>query len=213
MWVFNMKITNLGHASFLFESEEVSFVTDPYRNNSVPRLKMPHVKANFVFCSHDHYDHDAKDLVSLIKTDKKIRFETIVVPHDHNNGAHRGLNKMYIFYVDGLKIIHTGDLGCIPGADVLEKMKGTDIILAPINGYYTISAKELFEIVNIVKPRVTIPMHFYNEKDGSGYPDGNQIIEFKKLIKDYKEIDSVSIEANEDLFLNKFIIFNKAYQE
>ena len=213
MWVFNMKITNLGHASFLFEGEEVSFVTDPYRNNSVPRLKMPHVKANYVFCSHDHYDHDAKDLVSLIKTDKKLRFETIVVPHDHHNGAHRGLNKMHIFYVDGLKIIHTGDLGCVPGKEVLEKMKGADILLAPINGHYTISAQELFKIVNIVKPRVTIPMHFYNEKDGSGYPDGNQIIEFKKLIKEYKEIDSVSIEVNEDLFFNKFVIFTRAYQE
>ena len=156
-----MKITNLGHASFLFEANDVSFVTDPYRNLSVPGLRFPKVHANYVFCSHDHYDHNAKNLVNIVPTENALKYETIIVPHDHHNGANRGLNKMTVFYVDGLKIIHTGDLGCIPGQDVLDKMKDTDILLAPINGFYTISSEELFKIVELVKPRVTIPMHYF----------------------------------------------------
>lgn len=208
-----MKITNLGHASFLFETDQLSFVTDPYRDNSVPGLKMPRISANYVFCSHSHYDHDAKDLVHIVPSQNELKYETIIVPHDHHNGAHRGMNKMHIFYVDGLKIIHTGDLGCIPNPEVLEKMKNTDILLAPINGFYTISAEELLNIVNIVKPRVTIPMHYYNENNRSGYPDGGQIDIFKKLVKNYKEIDDYLVETNSDLFLNKYIIFNKAFQE
>ncbi len=208
-----MKITNLGHASFLFETDKVSFVLDPYRDNSVPGLKMPKVKANYVFCSHDHYDHNAKDKVEIIKPTIDLKYDTIIVPHDHHNGTHRGLNKMHIFYIDGLKIIHTGDLGCMPSEEVLEKMKNTDVLLAPINGFYTISAEELFKITNIVNPKVTIPMHYQIKENRSGYPDGGQIDKFKKLVKVYKEIDDYSLEVNDLLFNNKYIIFKKAYQE
>ena len=60
-----MEIVNLGHASFLIKGENISVVTDPYRNDSVPHLTMPRVQANYVTVSHDHYDHDAKELVNI----------------------------------------------------------------------------------------------------------------------------------------------------
>ena len=96
-----VKIINLGHASFLIKSSDVSLVIDPYRDNSVPGLMFPRVKANYVFKSHDHYDHNATELVRTVPTNKKIKYETVVVPHDHHNGEHRGLNKIHIFYLDG----------------------------------------------------------------------------------------------------------------
>lgn len=208
-----MKIINLGHASFLIKGENISVVTDPYRNGSVPHLRMPRVEANYVTVSHDHYDHDAKNLVSIIPTDKELKCETIVVAHDHHNGAHRGLNNMYLFEIDGLRILHTGDLGCIPLRDILEKMKNIDILLAPINGHFTISAKELKAIIDVIKPRVTIPMHFYKEYNKSGYPDGGQIDTFKSLVGNYLEIDGYEVEVNDEFFKNKVVIFNKELQE
>ena len=62
-----MKIVNLGHASFLIKGNKISVLTDPYRDDSVPGLKMPRISANYVTCSHDHYDHDAKDLVKVVE--------------------------------------------------------------------------------------------------------------------------------------------------
>ena len=209
----SMKIINLGHASFLIKGEDISVVTDPYRNQSVPHLKMPHVEANYVTCSHDHYDHDAKNLVNIVPTDKELMYETITVAHDHHNGAHRGLNNMYLFEIDGLHILHTGDLGCIPLRDILEKMKNIDILLAPINGHFTISAKELKAIMDVIKPRVTIPMHYYKKNNNSGYPDGGQIDTFKELVGDYHEIDGYEVEINDAFFKNKVVIFNKELQE
>ena len=208
-----MKIINLGHASFLINGENISVVTDPYRDNSVPHLRMPRVQANYVTVSHDHYDHDAKNLVSIIPTDKELKCESIVVAHDHHNGAHRGLNNMYLFEIDGLRILHTGDLGCIPLRDILEKMKNIDILLAPINGHFTISAKELKAIMDVINPRVTIPMHFYKEYNKSGYPDGGQIDAFKSLVGNYLEIDGYEVEVNDEFFKNKVVIFNKELQE
>ena len=207
-----LKIVNLGHACFMFQSD-VSFITDPYRNNSVPNLRMPKVSVNKVFISHNHYDHDGVSLVNIVPTDKEIKYKTITVAHDHHNGSKRGLNLMHIFYVDGYKIIHTGDLGCIPSEEVLEEMKNTDILLAPINGYYTISAEELVKIMKLVNPKVTIPMHYFIKENGSGYPDGGQIDIFKKLVGDYKEIDDNYIEVNDELFKNKVVIVDKALQD
>ena len=208
-----MKIVNLGHASFLLKGNKISVLTDPYRDDSVPGLKMPRVSANYVTCSHDHYDHDAKDLVKVVPTNEQLNYKSIRVAHDHHNGAHRGLNDMYIFEIDEYRVLHTGDLGCIPVREILEQMKNIDILLAPINGHFTISSEELKAIMDIVKPRVTIPMHYYKKEDNSGYPDGNQIDVFKKLVGDYQEIDGYELEVNDGLFNHKVVIFNKAYQE
>ena len=208
-----MKIVNLGHACYLLKSKTVAVVIDPYRNRSVPNLKLPRVEANYVFCSHDHYDHDAKNLISIVPTNEEMNVKTVVVPHDHHNGEHRGLNTMHFFDIDGYRILHTGDLGCIPSKEVLEQMKNVDILLAPINGYYTISAKELKEIMDIVNPKITIPIHFFKKENSSGYPDGGQIDEFKSLVGGYLEVNGYEIEVNENLFKNRVVIFKKELQE
>ncbi len=208
-----MKIVNLGHACYLLKSKTVAVVIDPYRNKSVPHLKLPRVEANYVFCSHDHYDHDAKNLISIVPTNEEINVKTVVVPHDHHNGEHRGLNTMHLFNFDGYRILHTGDLGCIPSKEVLEHMKDVDVLLAPINGFYTISAKELKQIIDLVNPRVTIPMHYFKKENNSGYPDGGQIDEFKSLVGNYLEVDGYEIEVNDELFNNRVVIFKKELQE
>ncbi len=208
-----MEIINLGHASFLLKGDKISVVIDPYRKDSVPNLTFPRVEANYALSSHDHYDHDAISLVKTIPTNEKLDVETVVVPHDHHNGAHRGLNKMHIFNIDGYRIIHTGDLGCIPSPQVLEQMKNADILLAPINGHFTISSQELLDILKIVKPRIVIPMHYYIKANNSGYPDGGQIDKFKAAVKDYYEVNGYSLKINDELFNHKVVIYNSALQE
>ena len=208
-----MRIVNLGHACYLLKSNILSVVIDPYRNRSVPHLKLPRVEANYVFCSHDHYDHDAKNLITIVPTSEQLNIKTVVVPHDHHSGEHRGLNTMHFLDIDGYRILHTGDLGCIPSKEVLEQMKNIDILLAPINGFYTISAKELKEIMDIVNPKITIPMHYFKKENNSGYPDGCQIDEFKSLVGDYLEVDDYEIDVDDNLFENRVIIFKKELQE
>lgn len=208
-----MEIINLGHASFLLKTDKLSIVVDPYRDDSVPGLTFPRVSANYVFSSHDHYDHDAVDLVKKIPTNEMVDVKTIVVPHDHHNGAHRGLNKIHIFNLDGYRVIHVGDLGCIPDKDVLDKLMNADVLLAPINGHFTISAQELHDISKLIKPRIVIPMHYFIKSENSGYPDGGQIDIFKKLVGDYYEVNGYSLKINDELFKHKVVIYNSALQE
>lgn len=213
-YIINMvKLVYLGHSAFLIDDGSVSLVIDPYRDSSVPGLSFPHVEANYAFASHDHYDHNALNLVKIKPCDKELSYETIVVPHDHHNGSKRGLNKMHIFNMGGLRISHAGDLGCIPNKEVLEKIKNVDVLLAPINGFYTISAQELYEIMKLIKPKLTIPIHYYRKEDNNGYPDGGQIGIFKKLVKEYKEVNDYSLVLDDETLNNRVIILNNYYQE
>ena len=205
--VYMLLIDNLGHACFKFVDEKCSIIFDPYKG--IDGLEMPKVMANYLYVSHEHFDHSARENVELLPTESRMNIGSILVPHDHHNGAKRGMNKIHIFEMGGYRIAHFGDLGCIPNREILNELMNLDIILAPINGFYTISAEELVEIVNIIKPRLVIPMHYYRKENNSGLKDDGQIEIFKKLI-DYKEVNTPSVVIDEKLFDKPALIFNKS---
>ena len=193
------KLVYLGHASFLIKSKDYSVVIDPYQKNSVPNMEFPKVEeVDAVVCSHDHYDHNARNLVRIKNNPAMVNVLSIRVPHDHENGAKRGMNNINMFDVDGYKVVHLGDTGCVLNEKILEPIKNCDVLLAPINGFFTIGPDELKQICDIVNPRIVMPMHYFMDKYQSGYPDGNMIDRFKKIFSNYQFID------NEELDLDKY---------
>ena len=211
--VINMvEIINLGHACFLIKNNDKAIVVDPYKNNSVPNLNMPYVKANYICCSHNHDDHCGVENVELIPIDERLEVQKLLVPHDHENGRKRGLNVIHIFNIENFKIIHLGDTGCIPNPMILERLKNADVVLGPINGFFTISAQEFVEIVKKIEPRIYIPMHYYIKENNSGYPDGGQIDKLKELVPNYKEVNDYKICLDSKYDLNGLIILKKALQ-
>ena len=208
------KIVYLGHASFLIKGKEYSLVVDPYRYHSVPRLNFPIIDpVDAVFCSHDHYDHDGVNNVPIKENPQHVECLSITVPHDHHNGTKRGMNEIRMFNVDGYKIVHLGDTGCVLNEKTLEPIKNCDVLLGPINGFFTINPKELKAIADIVKPRILIPMHYYMKEYRCGYEEDHSMIdEFKKIYPNYQCLD------NEELDLDKYkdyqgvLIFNKFLQ-
>lgn len=192
------KIVFLGHASFLIEGNRRTIVIDPYADGSVPNLTFPRgIEADQVFCSHGHYDHNAINLVKEKISPRAVQTVERVVPHDHEDGKKRGLNTIRMFDIDGYKVVHLGDTGCVPSADLLEPFINCDVLLAPINGFFTINPKELKEICNIVKPRIVVPMHYYIKEKGTGYPDDNM---FEKFQKEFPKIEYLDDELDLDKY-------------
>lgn len=62
----------------------------------------------------------------------------------------------YIISLDGIRIYIAGD------TDITEENKkvSCDVALVPIGGTYTMDAKKAAELVNIIKPKVAIPIHY-----------------------------------------------------
>ncbi len=207
------KLVYLGHSAFLIKAREYSLVIDPYQNKSVPNMKFPNIEeVDAVFCSHDHYDHNACELVKIKNSPYPVKATSVRVPHDHENGAKRGLNDINMFDVDGYKVVHLGDTGCVLDEKTLEPIKNCDVLLAPINGFFTIGPNELKTIASIVKPRILIPMHYYMEKYQSGYQDGYMIDTFLKLFPDYEYLKNEELDLDEYKDYRGELIFDKYLQ-
>ena len=184
-------IIYLGHASFLIKSNKFDIVLDPYMVDSVPGLEFPKgLLADKVFCSHDHFDHCAVNLVNIKTNNQNVMAIESIVPHDKEGGKKRGMNVIRMFDVDGYKVVHLGDTGCVPAKEKLEKFVNCDVLLAPINGFFTINPKELKSICEIINPRIVVPMHYYMSEKNSGYPDEDMFNKFKKEFLEIVYLDN-----------------------
>ena len=62
--------------------------------------------------------------------------------------------------MDGFTIAHLGDVGETESDRIVRFLTGTDILLIPVGGVYTVNAKDAMYYVDAVKPQIVIPMHF-----------------------------------------------------
>lgn len=157
-----MTLTWYGHSCFKLDFDgESSVLFDPYAPGSVRGIEMPRsVSADEVLCSHDHKDHNDKKRVTL--TGKLPKYDTKVIYsfHDDKKGSLRGPNKIHIISYNGFRAAHFGDQGCIPEPDQLEELKGLDLALIPVGGTYTIDPAQAKELIGLIQPRITVPMHY-----------------------------------------------------
>lgn len=163
-----MKLQYLGHASFRIISDMgTTIVCDPYKSDWVG-FDMARVMCDVVTISHHHGDHDCMDaiigtpaeldLVVACAADD-IAIESIETFHDDENGAKRGKNLVFTFLVDGLKVVHMGDIGCLDVA-VVDKAKHCDVLLLPVGGTFTVDASGAKWYVDNIQPKIVIPMHY-----------------------------------------------------
>ena len=161
-----MKITYHGHSCFTLQSGGCTIAIDPY-DDHVPGYRHLQLKANAVFCSHGHSDHSWVQAVQIEEREGcPFTVTEIEGFHDDAGGAKRGPNTMRIFEAEGLKVAHLGDIGCLPPAEDLEKLKGLDACLVPVGGFYTIDARQAKELMDLLQPRVVSPMHFRLDDKG-----------------------------------------------
>ncbi len=199
-----MKITYYGHSCFLVENQNHSILFDPYEDGSVPGLKLPNdLSVDQVYCSHDHADHNAEHLVRNI--DKDIwNKQLIKVPHDHHDGTKRGFSNITIVSVDGIKVAHLGDLGRLPTKQEYDVLKEASVLMIPVGGYYTIDSLEANEIIQTIKPSLTILMHFRDF--GVGYDVLEDIDSVMSKISHIQRLETSTIEITDEILKKNLII-------
>ena len=178
-----MKITYIGHACFLIEDNAGhTLAIDPYQRNSVPGLAYHDLVADEVICSHNHYDHDDFDGVGAPENPWSGKFDVKIIRtfHDDVQGAARGRNNISIINIDGKKVVHMGDIGCELTASQLDQLRGCDVLMIPVGGFYTINARQAFGMTKDIDPRVVIPMHYRGKT--FGYDKIATREEFEQLI-------------------------------
>ncbi|HHY40476.1 MAG TPA: MBL fold metallo-hydrolase [Syntrophaceticus sp.] len=162
-----MIIRWLGHACFYCQGEGLRLLTDPFEQRV--GYPLPDVEADLVTVSHDHYDHNAVHLLpgnpEVIREPGEHKYRSLLVKgysvyHDELKGAKRGKNIIFSWEMDGVHLCHLGDLGHRLDDKTIEAIGGVDILMVPVGGVYTIDANEARLVVNQLKPKVVIPMHY-----------------------------------------------------
>lgn len=157
----------LGHSSFKLIYNEYQIVIDPFADNIIPGLKGVKEEAHLVLCSHEHRDHNARDSVTLLpQTNNPLTITEIDSYHDNNHGLDRGKNKIVVLQDESIKLVHLGDIGCIPEADMLDKMHQPDVLFVPIGGHYTLDREEVVRLIHMIQPKVIVPMHYKSNDFG-----------------------------------------------
>lgn len=161
-----MKLIWNGHSCFTLETAQGSVVFDPYQPGSVPGLSTLSLTADQVLCSHEHRDHAGRELVTLTGRTPTYSIETISTFHDPEGGVLRGTDTIHILTAEGMRLAHLGDLGCELEPEQLDRLRGLDVLLIPVGGYYTIDAQQAQALVEEVKPRIVVPMHYRTDTFG-----------------------------------------------
>jgi len=162
-----LKIEWLGHSSFKLIYNNYQIVIDPFGDNIIPGLKGVHESAHVVYCSHEHKDHNAREIVELLPMmDNPFKMSVIDSYHDQSMGSQRGTNKILILQNSELKCVHLGDIGCVPTVDEMRRLMRPDVLFVPIGGHYTLNKEEIVLLIKKVFPKVIIPMHYRTESFG-----------------------------------------------
>ncbi len=192
-----MKIRWIGHAAFYIETAEgLRIRTDPYDGSiGLPASNLP---ADVVTVSHEHYDHNAVNLVP--DSPKVIRgigewtvgsavFRGVASFHDEVGGAQRGPNTIFVIAADGLTVVHLGDLGHSLTDKQRSAIGHVDVLLVPVGGKYTIDAAGAAAVVDAISPRIVVPMHFRIPNLTIEISDAEQFLADRKHVEGLDELD------------------------
>jgi len=169
-------LTFLGHASFEIESPRgVTIVTDysdatrPERTPTIATMNIAHIThyslspdpgiAHLLPGWGDGapaaYDLTVDDVwVRNVTTDLRSWGDEITA-----SGVNR--NSMFVFEVAGLCIAHLGHLHHRLTRDHLTALGRIDVVLAPVDGSYTLSVDSMIEVLGEIGAPLVIPMHYF----------------------------------------------------
>ena len=192
----------LGHACFVLKLLATGFtvVIDPFPAERVG-YKPINVKADLVLVSHGHFDHN---YIQAVKGNPKV----IDKPGEHkignlriigyktSHGPGRGDNIVFVIEAEGLRIAHCGDLGVLPSEDDVKSVGRIDVVLVPVGGYFTIDANQAWQLVQMAKPKIVIPMHYRHPQ--SKITVLAPVDDFIKGKKNVKRIKGNSVTLSKD---------------
>jgi L-ascorbate metabolism protein UlaG (beta-lactamase superfamily) len=166
-----MEIFYLGHSSFKLRGKDKTLITDPF-DPAMVGIDFPRNEADIVTISHNHHDHDRSDLIGgnpkIVNGPGEyeiggVSLVGISTFHDNKSGSLRGVNTVYIIEMDGVRLLHLGDLGHVLDKNVVSEMGVINVLFVPVGGEFTIGPKEANQVAEMVTASIVVPMHYQAE--------------------------------------------------
>jgi L-ascorbate metabolism protein UlaG (beta-lactamase superfamily) len=170
-----VRITFVGHASFLIESPQLVRIVTDYNDYVKPPVMPDIATMNHAHDTHftDHPDPAIKYVLrgwgpspdepaiwDLTYKDVRVRN----VPTNIRNwtgGTERYGNSIFVFEIANLCIAHLGHLHHTLTQQQLNEIGRVDVVMAPVDGNYTLDLDGMMDVLAALKAQIIIPMHSF----------------------------------------------------
>lgn len=172
-----VEITSFGHSFFqITSSAGTKIITDPF--NEYMGYPVPEVWPHVVTVGREQRNHDNVELANgdplvlrgltsygldwnvISTTFRDVLIYNVPI---HMRARHEFIKgSAFIFEMDGMCICHTGDVAEPFNEDQLDLIGHIDIVLVPIGGRTTMGPENAKKVVEQLKPKIAVPMHYYN---------------------------------------------------
>jgi L-ascorbate metabolism protein UlaG (beta-lactamase superfamily) len=172
-----IEIKWFGHSFFqITSSQGTKIITDPFGAMGFP---MPEVWPHVVTVGREHGNHNnvglAKGNPVVLRGIQEggddwnvinLTFRDVLIYNVpvHQRGVPGNLSLRgsgFVFEMDGLCIFHSGDVSEPYNEDQLQLIGHVDVLLQVIGGVYTIGPEGAQKIIEQLKPKIVIPMHYW----------------------------------------------------
>ncbi|MCK0209200.1 MBL fold metallo-hydrolase [Starkeya koreensis] len=169
-------LTYIGHSTFLIETAGGVTVATDYNDYVRPSV-VPRV-ATMNRAHSTHYSLNPDPGIEYVlkgwREDRDpVRYDLDVgdlwignLPtniRDYQGGTIRNGNSIFVFRAADICIAHLGHLHHTLTEEDLGALGRIDVVLAPVDGSYTLDVDGMVEVLKALEAPLVIPMHYFNE--------------------------------------------------
>jgi L-ascorbate metabolism protein UlaG (beta-lactamase superfamily) len=172
-----VRITFIGHATFLIESPQGVRIATDYNDYVRPPILPDIATMNHAHLTHytDHPDPAIKYVLrgwsdtpgkpaiwDLQYRDVRVRNVPTNI-RGFGGSTERYGNSIFIFEIANLCIAHLSHLHHTLTQQQLDDIGRVDVVMAPVDGFYTLDLDGMMEVLTSLKAPLVIPMHYFDQ--------------------------------------------------
>src|ERR1700690_2259782 len=170
-----VRISYIGHSTFLLESPQLVRIATDYNDYLKPPVLPDIVTMNHAHPSHytDNPDAGIKYVLRGWAGEEKparidLQYKDVRMRNVPTNirtfegGTERHGNSIFVFKIANLCIAHLGHLHHTLTQAQLNEIGKVDVVMAPVDGSYTLDLDGMMEVLTALKAQIIIPMHFFS---------------------------------------------------
>lgn len=171
-----MRLTFVGHATFLMETPGGLRVATDYNDYVRPGVLPDAITMNRAHSTHFTPSPDSaiKHVLrgwnpqggpaahDVVISDMRIR-NVVTNIRNWGGGTDYAGNSIFVFEAAQVCVAHLGHLHHKLTPEHIRSLGRIDVVLAPVDGGYTMSTPDMLDAIQSIGPQLVIPMHFFSQ--------------------------------------------------
>lgn len=170
----HVRLSFIGHATFLIESPAGVTIATDYNDYVRPAIVPNVVTMNRAHDTH-YTDFPDPGIAHVLRgwnpdggaANHELTLDDVWIRNVPTNirrgsGTLYDGNSMFVFEVAGVCIAHLGHLHHLLTPEHIEALGRIDVVLAPVDGSYTLDLEGMVEVLKEIGAPLVIPMHYFS---------------------------------------------------